>query len=496
MNSSGAASFPSPVLVFLFLIFAPHLPAWAQVEPTGSPQTAFVFFQRTRGHARNSTPDVFKQVVDDIQGYLKANRVAVVIDVPSWGDELPLPAVQQMAHDSKAAYLLYVVIDRPATKWLKVTVQCYDAMGQQIWVEQSSAGREWSGGKGVRDVLRKLHEQLNKRLGQPGLLAASSEQKPPLTASGENPAAPAREGEDSRDIVRLANGTPVHLLVAEPVSSKTAKPGDVIKLQVLGDVKVGDLVVIANKAPGFATIETAKSAGRAWRTGTVALKLQTVTLLNQLQQPLRAWSAIKGIDTNAGVAWTNAVVQSYGFALLFLPLAPLQHGNEALLRRGTVLEAVINGDVKLPRAAIEAVQPKPAEPRQGPASVTIYYQEIGNTPVVEVWCGEVKIGRLRKGHRFTMTLPPGKYWLRTWKRDLTTSLDAEVGGEHYVNVIVSSEQIGGPLNTALRPHFSVVPHDVGEAQSADTTPAKSQDVLDVAKLDLAQLQADPHVKKK
>src|ERR1700686_2543834 len=129
MNSSLAASFLSPVLVFLFLIFAPHLPAWAQVEPTASPQTAFVFFQRTRGHARNSTPDVFKQVVDDIQGFLKANTVAVVIneDLSSWGDELPLSAVQQMAHDSKAAYLLYVVVDRPLTKWLKVTVQCYDA---------------------------------------------------------------------------------------------------------------------------------------------------------------------------------------------------------------------------------------------------------------------------------------------------------------------------------------------------------------------------------
>ena len=67
-----------------------------------------------------------------------------------------------------------------------------------------------------------------------------------------------------------------------------------MKLQVLGDVKVGDLMVIANRAPGFATIESAKSAGRAWRAGNLLLKLGTVTLLNQQQQPLRAWNAVKG----------------------------------------------------------------------------------------------------------------------------------------------------------------------------------------------------------
>lgn len=473
-------------LALFLLIVAPCAPAWAQVEPTSISPTTFVFFQRTSGHMKYSTPEVFQQAVDDIQEFLRANGIATVpgTNVSSSGG-LPFWAVQEMARDSNAAYLLYVVVDRPGMKWLKVTVQCYDAMGHEIWQEQSFAGRE----REAHNALQKLRDELNKRLGQPGLLQAPSQRRPPL-ASTDNPVASAQNREASGETLRLASGTPVHLLVAESVSSKTAKPGDTVKLQVLGDVKVGDLVVIANKAPASGTIETTQNARRAWRAGRMVLKLQTVMMLNQQQQALRAWNAVKGKDTNAGAVWLDAVHDSAGFALLLLPFAPLQHGNQAFLYRGTVLEAVIDGDVLLPRGAIEAAQPKPAEPRRGPASVTFYYQDFGHGYSVDVWCGDVKVGHLRRGGKFTLALPVGRYWLRQGKRDREiTLLDVEGGGEDYVRVTVSRHPRASPRDDWWVEHLSVVLHDIGEAQSANTTSAKSQHVLDVAKLDLAQLQA-------
>ena len=45
-------------------------------------------------------------------------------------------------------------------------------------------------------------------------------------------------------------------------------------------------------------------------------------------------------------------------------------------------------------------------------------------------------------------------------------------------------------------HLALVPHDVGEAQSAEAIPAKSHDVVDIAKLDLTQLHSDPQAKKR
>lgn len=499
----SSARYLSPSLAFFLVMAAPSASPREQVESTAIPQTTFVFFQRTSGHVKHSTPQVFQQAVDDIGEYLKTNGVAAVTEgnVSSSSAELPLSAVQEMARGSKAAYLLYVVVDRPVTHWLKVSVHCYDATGRLIWQEQSAGGGlvtkvDWTSHQGVRDTLQRLHEELNKRLEQPGLLHVASE-KAPLTGPAESPVAPTSNTEGTGENIRLANGTPVHLLVAESVSSKTATPGSTVKLQVFGDVKVADLIVIANKAPAFGTVETTEGAGRAWHAGNMVLKLQTVTLLNQQQQPLRAWSAVKGEPTDAGIDWTNAVLQSYGFALLFLPFAPLQHGNQAVLPRGTVLEAVIGGDVLLPRGAIEAAQPKALEPRHGPASVTIYYPDSGHGPSVNVWCGEVNVGRLQRGGKFTLTLPPGQYRLKLAKRvkkGFDTPLDAQDGGEQYIRVTVSRQQTA--MDVAWPPSLTVVPHDVGEAQSADTTSAKSRNVQDVAKLDLVQLQSDPQAKKK
>jgi hypothetical protein len=508
MAAQFPVSFLESAFVLFFLSSTPNTPALSQAAaPTPNPHTTYVYFQRTSGHVKLSTLEVFQQVVNEIRGYFSANGVVDLREDNNLSSqaELPLSAVQAMARDSGADYLLYVVVDRPISTWLRVTVRCYDSAGQVMWLEDASSGGGLSGGHAARDTLQKLREELDRRLGQPGLQQSASEQKPASTGSApdEQPgiaitnAQPSRVGnlEDSGGTIRLANGTPVHLLLVESISSKTAQPGSTAKLQVLDDVKVGDLVVIANKAPATATIETAKEAGRAWRKGSLLLKLDTVMLLNQQMQPLRAWSAAEGKDTGAAIHWTNAVMQSYGFGLLFLPFAPLQHGKEAAIPRGAVLEAVINGDVLLPRTVIEATQPKPSEPRHGPASVTFYYPDFGEGISLSVWCGQAKVGVLKRGGKFTLTLPPGRYWLRTGnlKKSPLVVLDAEDGDEQYVSVIMASSKTRGDLN--FRETLAVVPHDVGEAQSAETTSAKSRDVQDSSKLDLTQLLSNPGAKK-
>lgn len=474
MNSLFKLLLSRRALAFLLLAVAVHVHAWAQADLTPKSETTFVFFARSNGHVKFSTQEDFQQVVDQVQEYLRENGIGFVssVSASSSDSEVPLFAVEEMTRDSNATYLLYVIVDSKTLNWPKVTVRCYDATGREIWHERAYARGVGSGVNATRDALQKLTKQLNKRIGQPGLLQAASEQKPPFAAATETQVTSTRNLEDSGETIRLANGTPVHLLVAESISSKTAKPGDTVKLQVFGDVKVGDLVVIANKSPAVATIEAAEGAGRAWRTGTIVLKLHTVMLLNHQEHPLLAWSAVKGAATDAGLKWANATQQTYGLALFVLPFAPLQHGNQAFLYRGTALEAVIDGDVLLSRAAIEEAQPKPAEPRHGPASVTFYYPEIGPGSSVDIWCGDVKVGRLRRGGKFTLALPPGSYRLKLAKKvkpGFDTPLDAEDGGEQYVSVIASQHQHN--LDIYWRLALSVVPHDVGEAQSADTTPA-------------------------
>src|SRR5260370_20315288 len=54
--------------------------------------------------------------------------------------------------------------------------------------------------------------------------------------------------------ILLPKGTPVRLFLIEPISTRTAKASDSIKLQGLGPMQVDNLVVIANKSPASATI--------------------------------------------------------------------------------------------------------------------------------------------------------------------------------------------------------------------------------------------------
>src|SRR5437016_9094100 len=79
-------------------------------------------------------------------------------------------------------------------------------------------------------------------------LAASyglAQELPPPATKAE--ASTSGQSEVPTDKIRLPKGMAVRLFLIEPISIRTAKAGDPVKLQVLGPVKVDNLVVIANK---------------------------------------------------------------------------------------------------------------------------------------------------------------------------------------------------------------------------------------------------------
>jgi hypothetical protein len=176
-----------------FPILLGCIPLAAQ-EPQGSPVTSsegqrvFVFVQRTPSHVKISTSAVFHEVVDDVQSYLKTKNIATAID--EFGgkshseDVTPLATVQNIARDTGANYLLYAEVDRPALKWIKITLRCYDMAGKTLWEEEASSGGGISGAHGLRVTFDKIHKKLDARLGQAGLPVKAATEKaavpPPL----------------------------------------------------------------------------------------------------------------------------------------------------------------------------------------------------------------------------------------------------------------------------------------------------------------------------
>jgi hypothetical protein len=296
------------------------------------------------------------------------------------------------------------------------------------------------------------------------------------------------QAEVPADKVRLPKGTAVRLFLIEPISIRTAKAGDPVKLQVLGPVKVDNLVVIANKAPASATITEVYKSGQEvamdWHAGGLKLQMDSVTLIDQQKQPLQAQDAPKEAATNAAVEWAHPIFPNRGGTLLLVAL------NEETLPRGAVFTAVMSEDTLLDRSAVEAAQPAPTVIKHGEASVMVYYPYVWWGPSFALWCGRVPIGKARNGHKLNFTVPAGEYHFRLGQMG-SQYLHAEDGGEYYMRVAGPTfrSKFEGPAK------LSLVEHDVGEFESGYTTWVGAKDMPDVTKYDLAQLQAEPPAKK-
>lgn len=306
-----------------------------------------------------------------------------------------------------------------------------------------------------------------------------------------SPAVRAQEpsSEPPANLIRLPKGTGLRLLLKETVSSKKAKPGDVVNFQVLDAVKADNLIVIPNKAPVSAKVLEVHRAGRAWHSGKLKLNLEPVTLIDLQKQALEALGTRKGDPTGAAGDWTRFIVESGGGGILLLPLAPLQHGNEAILTKGLVIHAATSDDILLERGVVEAAQPAPMEKAHSDASLIIYFAKSLGPRTIDLWCGAAKLGKARVAHKMEFTLAPGTYFFRAGLRSHALEFQLKDGGDYYLRVEMIQELSGWKWDL-----FSVE-HDVGELESLDFLPPKIGEAPDITRIDLGQLRALPPFKK-
>lgn len=171
--------------LFLFLALCCGGVSTAAQELSSTPHV-LVFVERTPAHMLRSDRKVFRQVVDDLFAYLQAHNVALAPDDLAEHryseSRIPLSAVQNIARDNGADYLLYVIVDRPLMDLVKISLSCQDLKGKVLWQDEFANATALIGKRGLNSALSKMHRSLEKRLGQPGL---------PLALSPERSAGPA-----------------------------------------------------------------------------------------------------------------------------------------------------------------------------------------------------------------------------------------------------------------------------------------------------------------
>jgi hypothetical protein len=143
----------------------------------------------------------------------------------------------------------------------------------------------------------------------------------------------------------LEDGTPVHLVLSENLSSADAVTGQTVEFEVVDDVTVNGFVVIPRGSTAWATITDAEHKKRMGRAGKLDLNVDKVRLADGEKAMLRAVKDVKG-GGHTG-AMVGAMVAT---SLVIWPAAPLfllMHGKDVTIPKGTNINAFVQGDITL-----------------------------------------------------------------------------------------------------------------------------------------------------
>jgi hypothetical protein len=143
----------------------------------------------------------------------------------------------------------------------------------------------------------------------------------------------------------LEDGTPVHLVLSQNLSSADAVTGQTVEFEVVDDVIVNGFIVIPHGATAWATVTDAEHKKRMGRAGKLDLNVDKVRLADGEKALLRAVKDAKG-GGHTG-AMVGAMVAT---SIVIWPAAPLfllMHGKDVTIPKGTNISAFVQGDMTL-----------------------------------------------------------------------------------------------------------------------------------------------------
>jgi hypothetical protein len=189
----------------------------------------------------------------------------------------------------------------------------------------------------------------------------------------------------------LEDGTPVRLRLSQTVSSADAHVNDRVEFEVLEEVRVAGVLVIAKSATALGTVTEAQSKRRMARGGKLEIVMDSVRLTNGQRASLRAVKDAKGGGHTGGM--TIGIVAT---GLLFWPAAPLFlliHGKDISIPKGTEVPTFVNGNLPIELARFQQPVPGASQPIQsnalatvnvtstpGGADISVDHNFVGNTP--------------------------------------------------------------------------------------------------------------------
>jgi hypothetical protein len=201
----------------------------------------------------------------------------------------------------------------------------------------------------------------------------------------------------------LQDGTAVKLRLAENLTSATAKVGQQVLFEVVEEVDLEGVPVVAKGAQALATVTTAETKKSMGRGGKLDVNIDSVRLVDGDKAMLRATQGGKG-GGHVG-AMTAGMV---GTAIVFFPAAPLLlfiHGKDITIPKGTEVTAFVQGDMKLDMAKFAPATPTSDIAASAPAATTAGLMVEASVPNCDIEVDGSFVGSTPS----TLNLAPGKH---------------------------------------------------------------------------------------
>ena len=157
--------------------------------------------------------------------------------------------------------------------------------------------------------------------------AASARERTPYD---ERPSA--RDVAPSREMqFGLSKDTPIRVKLLKTLSSASAHTGDAVPLEVLEDVRVGDVLVVSRGGKATGSVAEVEAKKRFGHDGRVSFNINSVVLANNETVPVRCYFEVIGDHAASG--------------------SKLASGKDATISEGTEFTARVDGDIRLNRAS-------------------------------------------------------------------------------------------------------------------------------------------------
>lgn len=245
-----------------------------------------------------------------------------------------------------------------------------------------------------------------------------------------------QESATQADEIVLAEGTVLHLVTAEEISSKKAELGDVVNFKVDEDVTVNGHVVISKGTPAKGRVMNAEKSGRMGKSGTLGIRVESTNTVDGQPIRIRAAKGNEGDDKTTSTAVLSVLVSS-----LFL----LKKGGEAVIKEGTKVQVYVDEARKFRASGSTLVAvnlPEDAAKSDAgePATVYIYRPSkmFGKALEPSVFCDGVELARMDNGRYLTLKLKPGRHTIHMTDEKKGFDIDVRSGEEYYFRVGIES----------------------------------------------------------